>query len=271
MFYKGIERLAGSLSGIFTILQDNVYMTALSFGEILAPTVREVMIDLTQFIKRIRQLDPSVKENIISMTAFAISIGPALIAIGLLTTAIGKLLLLKAALAAFGISLATALGPLIIIAGLAGIFVVLDKLVKYNQKMREKAQTELETKYPKRMKARWGEVKPVFGPSIPSVAQKYGGYSGYYGMPTKGPGESYGPYPESQFVPKYGRMPTAMAPYTMYPETPEVDVNVNVSLDDGLIGTIKEIKKKNINKVKATTDSSLGGYLRGYSPRYGRP
>lgn len=87
-FFNGMEKASKTLPGLLSTLKDDTMTTARSFAQFLLPTVIDVVKGLSSFAKWLNDLSSGWKKAILIGGAFAASIGPVLIGVGQLTTAI---------------------------------------------------------------------------------------------------------------------------------------------------------------------------------------
>lgn len=79
-------------SGGIDILKSNIQTLAISIGDLLMPTVREIITGLQGFIQKLNSLDDGTKKMIIKGALVAAAIGPILIGVGSLVGAIGTII-----------------------------------------------------------------------------------------------------------------------------------------------------------------------------------
>lgn len=95
-----------NLPGQLTLLKSQIEGLAISFGELLMPTVRQVVTVIQGFMDKLNALDESQKQQIIQIAAVVAAIGPALLAIGKITSLVGSVMAVVGQLMSF-------LGPII--------------------------------------------------------------------------------------------------------------------------------------------------------------
>lgn len=95
-----------NLPGQLTLLKSQIEGLAISFGELLMPTVRQVVTVIQGFMDKLNALDESQKQQIIQIAAVVAAIGPALLAIGKITSLVGSVMTVIGQLMTF-------LGPII--------------------------------------------------------------------------------------------------------------------------------------------------------------
>lgn len=80
-----------NLAGQLTILKSQVSEVAISIGDILMPTIRDIVDVIQGWIDKFNNLDESQKELIVKIALVAAAIGPVIIVIGTLITSIGAI------------------------------------------------------------------------------------------------------------------------------------------------------------------------------------
>lgn len=71
-----------NLQGQITILMSQLQELAISFGEILMPTIREIVSKVQEFVDKLNDMDEGQKKNIIRVAALVAALGPLLVGIG---------------------------------------------------------------------------------------------------------------------------------------------------------------------------------------------
>lgn len=123
---KMAETMQDNLAGQLTILQSALQELAISFSDILMPTVRDIVSKIQSLVDKFNSLDERTKTIIAKVAVLVAALGPALIVTGKLTSGIGTVLSILPKLAA-------AMGGLPVlavtaaIAGLAGAFLAFEK------------------------------------------------------------------------------------------------------------------------------------------------
>ena len=123
---KMAETMQDNLAGQLTILQSALQELAISFSDILMPTVRDIVSKIQSLVDKFNSLDERTKTFIAKVAVLVAALGPALIVTGKLTSGIGTVLSILPKLAA-------AMGGLPVlavtaaIAGLAGAFLAFEK------------------------------------------------------------------------------------------------------------------------------------------------
>lgn len=123
---KMAETMQDNLAGQLTILQSALQELAISFSDILMPTVRDIVSKIQSLVDKFNSLDEKTKTIIAKVAVLVAALGPALIVTGKLTSGIGTVLSILPKLAA-------AMGGLPVlavtaaIAGLVGAFLAFEK------------------------------------------------------------------------------------------------------------------------------------------------
>lgn len=94
-FNGAAEQMAGVMmdnaSGGIDILKSNIQTLAISIGDLLMPTVREIITGLQGFIQKLNSLDDDTKEMIVKIGLVAAAVGPVLVVAGTLISSIGSI------------------------------------------------------------------------------------------------------------------------------------------------------------------------------------
>lgn len=80
-----------NLPGQVTLLKSQIEGLAISFGEMLMPTVRNVVGVIQEFIDKLNAMDESQRQQIIQIAAVVAAIGPALLIIGKIVSGVGSI------------------------------------------------------------------------------------------------------------------------------------------------------------------------------------
>ena len=83
------ETMQDNLNGQLTILKSQLEELAISFGDILMPTIRKIISAVQQFVDKLNSMDKSTRETIIKIGLLAASIGPLLIVLGKTISTVG--------------------------------------------------------------------------------------------------------------------------------------------------------------------------------------
>lgn len=81
-----------NLGGDLTILKSKLSELAISFGDLLMPTIRKAVDGAQKFVDKLNALDDSQKEQIIKIAAIVAAIGPALLIIGKIVSGVGSVI-----------------------------------------------------------------------------------------------------------------------------------------------------------------------------------
>jgi hypothetical protein len=76
------ERTGGGAANQMRVFQEGLKELSVSFGQVILPTITKIITKMNQFISSFRDLDDSVKRNIVIYGILAAAIGPVLIVIG---------------------------------------------------------------------------------------------------------------------------------------------------------------------------------------------
>ena len=79
---KMAETMNDNLQGQITILISQLQELAISFGEILMPTIRDIVSHIQNFVDKLNQMDEGQKENIVRIGLLVAAIAPLLITLG---------------------------------------------------------------------------------------------------------------------------------------------------------------------------------------------
>ena len=83
------ETMQDNLNGQLTILKSQLEELAISFGDILMPTIRKIVSAVQQFVDKLNSMDEGTRETIIKIGLLAASIGPLLIVLGKTISTVG--------------------------------------------------------------------------------------------------------------------------------------------------------------------------------------
>ena len=83
------ETMQDNLSGQLTILKSQLEELAISFADILMPTIRKIVSAVQQFVDKLNSMDDSTREVIIRVALLAAAIGPLLIVLGKTISTVG--------------------------------------------------------------------------------------------------------------------------------------------------------------------------------------
>ena len=97
---KMAETMQDNLAGQLTILQSALQELAISFSDILMPTVRDIVSKIQSLVDKFNSLDEKTKTIIAKVAVLVAALGPALIVTGKLTSGMGTVLSILPKLAA---------------------------------------------------------------------------------------------------------------------------------------------------------------------------
>lgn len=80
-FYQGMEKASQTLPGLLTTLKDDALALGRSFANVVMPSILEFVRGLSNTFKSLMNLNEGTKTFIITMGAFAASLGPVLLAL----------------------------------------------------------------------------------------------------------------------------------------------------------------------------------------------
>ena len=84
------EIMQDNLSGQLTILKSQLQELAISFGEILMPTIKDIVSWIQNLVDKFNGMDDSTKQTIVQVGLLVVAIGPLLIVIGKTISTAGK-------------------------------------------------------------------------------------------------------------------------------------------------------------------------------------
>ena len=122
-----------NLQGQLTVLGSSLESLAISFGDILMPTIKDVVSTVQGLVTKLNEMDEADKTRIVEIAKIVATIGPLLIVIGTVITTVGKLAtgissiitLVRTVGTAMTVTNLTIVGIIAIIAGLIAIGVTL--------------------------------------------------------------------------------------------------------------------------------------------------
>ena len=86
------DTMQDNLAGQLTILKSQLEELAISFGEILMPTIRAIVAKIQALVDKLNAMDPATKETIIKIALIAAALGPLLIVVGKTISTVGVLM-----------------------------------------------------------------------------------------------------------------------------------------------------------------------------------
>ena len=137
-----------NLAGQVTILKSQLEELAISFSDILMPTIRSIVSRIQELVDKLNQLDPQTKETIVKIALVAAALGPMLVVLGKTISSVGTVFSAVSKLPALfstvqgGIgaitgALGVSLGPLLaIIAAVAALVAAFVHLWKTNDEFK---------------------------------------------------------------------------------------------------------------------------------------
>lgn len=143
-----------NLSGQITILMSQLQELAISFGDMLVPTIREVVGHVQNFVDKLNSMDEGQRQTILRIGLVVAALGPALIGIGKVITATGTI---SKALAAITSPAA------IVVAAIAAIVAVIIHLWNTNEDFRNTI-TEI-----------WQKIKDAFTGFTEGIQERLSG------------------------------------------------------------------------------------------------
>ena len=137
-----------NLAGQVTILKSQLEELAISFSDILMPTIRSIVSRIQELVDKLNQLDPQTKETIAKIALVAAALGPMLIALGKTVSSVGTVFsaisklpalfsTVQGGIGAITGALGVSLGPLLaIIAAVAALVAAFVHLWKTNDEFK---------------------------------------------------------------------------------------------------------------------------------------
>lgn len=87
-FYKMMEKQSKTALGQWSTFQDNLNMVLAEFGKIILPIAIDALAKLSETLEWINSLSPETKKLVLIVAAFAAGLGPLLIILGSVTSAV---------------------------------------------------------------------------------------------------------------------------------------------------------------------------------------
>lgn len=116
-----------NLPGQITILKSQIEALAISIGEMLMPTIREIVGKIQGFVDKLNSMDDAQREQLIKIAAIAAAVGPILIVFGKLTAAIGSIMrnapIIASAFKGIGIAVSGVSAPVLAVVAAIGVLV----------------------------------------------------------------------------------------------------------------------------------------------------
>ena len=86
---KMAATMQDNLAGQLTILKSQLEELAISFSDILMPTIRSIVSHIQELVDKLNQLDPQTKEIIAKIALIAAALGPMLVVLGKTISSVG--------------------------------------------------------------------------------------------------------------------------------------------------------------------------------------
>ena len=137
-----------NLAGQVTILKSQLEELAISFSDILMPTIRSIVSRIQELVDKLNQLDPQTKETIAKIALVAAALGPMLVVLGKTISSVGTVFsavsklpalfsVVQSGIGAITGALGVSLGPLLaIIAAIAALVAAFVHLWKTNDEFK---------------------------------------------------------------------------------------------------------------------------------------
>lgn len=163
--FNGVmEAISQTTEGKLSTAIDNVKLAAAEFGAILLPVVKDILDNIIDVAKWFSNLDEGTKKLIVTVAGFAAVIGPAVFAVGKLTTAVK----------AFNLTALTGPTGIIVLVGLAvGAIVGLISKIKSSQEEARKAAEAYKNSFTGIREAIFSQLGEV--DKLNSIITKYSG------------------------------------------------------------------------------------------------
>jgi tape measure domain-containing protein len=81
-FFEGTQKLGNSFTGLISTLKDDAATLARSFGELVLPTLKDMVKSVSGIIQSLNDLDPETKKTIVTFGLIAASAGPVVFGVG---------------------------------------------------------------------------------------------------------------------------------------------------------------------------------------------
>lgn len=154
-----------NLPGQITILKSQIEALAISIGEMLMPTIREIVGQVQVFVDKLNSMDEGQRKQLIKIAAIAAAVGPILIVVGKLIAAIGSIMkmapAISGAIKAIGVAIGGISAPVLAVVAAIGVLVaVFATLWKNNEEFRNN------------MTATWNGMKESFNGFIAAIQER---------------------------------------------------------------------------------------------------
>ena len=145
---KMVAVMQDNLAGQVTILKSQLEELAISFSDILMPTIRSIVSRIQELVDKLNQLDPQTKETIAKIALVAAALGPMLVVLGKTISSVGTVFsavsklpalfsAVQSGIGAITGALGVSLGPLLaIIAAVAALVAAFVHLWKTNDEFK---------------------------------------------------------------------------------------------------------------------------------------
>lgn len=148
-----------NLTGDITKLKSQIQELAISFGDLLMPTIREIVEKVQGFVDVLNGMDEAQKEQIIKIAAIVAAIGPLLMVIGHVVSAVGSIISMAGALTT---ALAGISAPVLIVVGvIAALAAAFVSLYQNSETFREKVDTTF-AGLQEKFSEMWAALQPIF-------------------------------------------------------------------------------------------------------------
>ena len=169
------ETMQDNLNGQLTILKSQLQELAISFGDLLMPTIRAIVSKIQAFVDKLNALSPATKETILKIALVAAALGPLLVGIGKTISIVGKLMQLiskmpqiiascKAVFAKLGAAISGISAPVVaVVAVIAVLIAAFKHLWDTNEDFRNK------------ITAIWEQIKGAFEKLTSGIVDRLNG------------------------------------------------------------------------------------------------
>ena len=167
-----------NLTGDITVLKSMLQELAISLGDLLMPTLREIVGNIQGIVEWLNSLDEGTKQTIIQVALVVAAIGPVLVIVGKVISAIGTIISAAGSLTSMLGSLAGAIGTisapiLVVVAAVAALAAGFVYLYNTSDEFRNKV-TELVEGIKENFNAMIEKVKPALEELFNTVKEVVG-------------------------------------------------------------------------------------------------
>ena len=167
-----------NLTGDITVLKSMLQELAISLGDLMMPTLREIVASIQSLVDWLNNLDDSTKETIIQVALIVAAIGPALIVIGKVVSAVGTIVSAAGSLTTLlggltGVIAGISAPILAVVAAVAALAAGFVYLYQTNEEFRNKV-TELVNGVKENFSNMIETIKPAFEELFGTVKQIIG-------------------------------------------------------------------------------------------------